>query len=886
MISLIWARGLLLRRPARLLGAVLGIAVAVALLASIGAFLSASKATMTRRAITQVAVDWQVEAQPGADPSKVARVVAAEPGVRQASPVSFALTTGLTATTSGTTQTTGPGVVIGIGTDYASRFPGMIRPLTGARTGALVAQQTAANLHLKPGDTVTIGRAGQPDATVTIAGVVDLPNADSLFQKVGAAVGAQPQAPPDNVLIVPAAQWHRLFGPLAAVSGQTHTQIHVTLDHALPSDPSSAFGAVTSRAHHLEAVLAGTGLVGDNLAAALDAARADALYAQMLFLFLGLPGAVLAGLLTVAVASSGAGRRQAEQALMRARGATGRQLAGIGLAEAMLIGCLGSFVGLAVALTIGRITFGTVGFGTRGVDDIIWGVGAFVVGIGIAVASIGVPAWRAARVDTVAGRRRAIGRERRPLWMRCGVDVALLAASALVFWFTARNGYRLVLVPEGVPTISVSYWAFAGPTLLWVGAGLFAWRISDLVLRRRGPMSAVLRPLAHRLAPSVAASMSRQRRLLSRSLVLVALTISFAVSTAVFNSTYRHQSAVDAVLTNGADVTVTESPSAQVGPSAAGTMSALDGVRHVEPLQHRFAYVGADLQDLYGVRPATIVGAGKLQDAYFRGGTASALVAKLAARPDSILVSQETVRDFQLQPGDPLTLRLQDGRTQKLTSVRFHYAGIAREFPTAPRDSFLVANAAYVARMTGSDAVRSFLVDTGDRAQTQVADRLRASLGSQATVTDVVSSRRIVASSLTAVDLAGLSQIELGFALVLGAAATGLVLALSLAERRRTFAIVRALGADQKELRGVVLAEAAFVTIGGAIAGLAGAWLLSAMLVNVLSNVFDPPPDQLSVPWAYLALLGGVAVVALTVAVAGSARSISRSSLSTLREPA
>ena len=45
----------------------------------------------------------------------------------------------------------------------------------------------------------SIGRA-LPDATVAIDGVVDLPNADSIFQAIGVPPGAAPQAPPDNVL--------------------------------------------------------------------------------------------------------------------------------------------------------------------------------------------------------------------------------------------------------------------------------------------------------------------------------------------------------------------------------------------------------------------------------------------------------------------------------------------------------------------------------------------------------------------------------------------------------------------------------------------------------------------------------------------------------------
>ncbi|MCW2540950.1 MAG: hypothetical protein JWN95_2675 [Frankiales bacterium] len=59
-----WLWGLLRRQPLRLASAALGIAGAVALLASLGSFLAHSKATMTERALRTVAVDWQVQATP------------------------------------------------------------------------------------------------------------------------------------------------------------------------------------------------------------------------------------------------------------------------------------------------------------------------------------------------------------------------------------------------------------------------------------------------------------------------------------------------------------------------------------------------------------------------------------------------------------------------------------------------------------------------------------------------------------------------------------------------------------------------------------------------------------------------------------------------------
>jgi putative ABC transport system permease protein len=84
---------------------------------------------------------------------------------------------------------------------------------------------------------------------------------------------------------------------------------------------------------------------------------------------------------------------------------------------------------------------------------------------------------------------------------------------------------------------------------------------------------------------------------------------------------------------------VTESPGVQVGPQGAARLAKVAGVKSVEPLQHRFAYVGADLQDLYGVRPQSIGAVGKLDNGWFQGGSAKQLMSDLARRPDGILVS-------------------------------------------------------------------------------------------------------------------------------------------------------------------------------------------------------------------------------------------------------
>ncbi len=881
-----WLRGLIVRRSGALFATVAGVAVAVALLASLGSFLAAAQSSMTLRAVSGVAVDWQVQVARGSDPATVARQVKDAPGVTAALAVGFAQSSGLSATTSNSTQTTGPGVVLGLPAGYAAAFPGEIRFLSGSHDGVLIAQQTAANLHVVPGDTVSIGLDGASASNVVIGGVVDLPQANSLFQTVGAPPQSQPTAPPDNVLLLPSADFSKISATLSGSRPDLlGTQIHVSRSRALPSDPAVSFVSETAAAHNLEARLVGAGQVGDNLGAALDAARGDSSYATVLFLFLGLPGAVLCGLLTVAVANAGAERRRRDQALLRTRGASARLVAHFATVEALFVGVVGGAIGLALAALIGVVAFGSPVFGASSLSGVLWPAGALLVGLLIAIAAILIPALRDFRTLIVSEARAQVLAPAKPWWMRVYLDLLLLAASLVVVFITTQQGYSLVLAPEGVASIQVNYWAFFGPGLFWIGAGLLTWRLTDLMLGRgRRIVARLVRPISRNLSEIAAASMSRQRGILSRATVVLALALAFAVSTAVFNATYQQQAEVDAQLTNGADVTVTEPPGSSVTPDAAHTISQIAGVRAVEPLQHRYAYVGSDLQDLFGVQAATISRATTLQDAYFQGGTAKELLSALAARPDAILVSAETVKDFQLSPGDLVNLRLRSSHTDQLITVPFHYAGVANEFPTAPKDSFFIANADYVAQTTGDDSVGSFLVNTGGSNQDAVAAAVHQKLGEGPTVTAIGAARSSVGSSLTSVDLGGLTRVELVFALVLAAAAGALVFALGLAERRRSVSIATALGASGRQLRGLALSEAAAVASGGAIAGIIVGGLLSQMLVSVLTGLFDPPPAVLAVPWGYLAITGAIAGAAIGVAALWSVRRTAKPTIEYLRE--
>jgi putative ABC transport system permease protein len=842
---------------------------------------------MTQRALGDVPIDWQIQLVGSATADSVEQQLNQTVTVRAIDPVGYADVNGFTAksggnTLGGTTQTTGAGKVLGVTPTYWKDFPGLLRPMLGAAEGILIAQQTAANLHVSVGDTITIARMGSPPLTARVDGIIDLPQADAIFQAIGVPPGAAPQAPPDNVLVVPMDVWHKWFDPQAvARPGTVRMQLHVRLGTTLPDDPRDAYVYVQQLAHNFEARVVGSAIVGDNLAARLDAVREDALYARVLFLFLGLPGAILAIILTFAVSATGGDRRRREQALLRVRGATTPMILRLESLEASVVSVMAVILALIITLVIASQMV-TIPLATRQTAVVV--VVALVVGVGTAIAAVIVPAWREARESSVRAGRARVGRGPTPFWERTWIDLILLAIAGFVYWRTAAAGYQIVLAPEGVAATSVSYGSFLAPLALWIGVGLLVTRLFRHGLARgRAFIATLFRPLAKALSPIVAASVSRQARLITRGVVLVTLAFSFAVSTAVFNTTYNVQSRVDAALTNGSDVTVTGTTAYPAG-QLLDTIGKVPGVQAARAMIHRYAYVGNDLQDIYGVNALNIGDAADLSNAFFASNDARGTMAKLAAQPDGVLLSQETVNDFQLKLGDLVNLRLQNSKDHQYHAVPFHFIGVVREFSTAPKDSFILANEGYLASQTGEPA-REVVLIRGKIPPAQLAKAIApiAATVPGARVTDLGSVLKSISSSLTAVDLHGLTVIELSFAILLIAGASGLVLGLGLIERRRDFALLAAMGAKGRQLGSFLWTEGLIILIAGIVLGFATGLGIAKMLVKVLTGVFDPAPQSLAIPWVYLVVLILAGALSTIAAVMIAQRVTRRRALEALR---
>ncbi len=872
MIVLIYLTTSVWRRRAESFAAVCAVAITVAFAASLGSFVSHSRAQLTARSAAGTALDWQVQVSPGADPAAVRAIVQQVPDLGGVVPVDYARVAGLVATTATGTRTTGTAVVVSLPPDYQTFAPGQVRLLLGQQGDVAVQQQTAANLGVAPGDTVTV-EGGPRGNGLRIAAIIDLRQPDTFFQVIGAPPGAGASAPPDNVVFVRP----EVFSRVARGAVVVH-QFHVRLRHdTLPHDPAVAADLVTQRANHLAAQLAGAGLVGDNLGAALSGARQDAIFAQLLVLLIGLPGLVLAGVVTGLVVALRADRQRRDVGLLRLRGASVRTTVALVAIPALVDGLVGAGLGVLGAVLADRLALGPSAHLST-----LWTLLSAGAGVVVAILVETAPTVRKIQGNAVAIAQSVSAPpvQRLPLPLRLWLDVILLVASAVVFGLTAKGGYQVVVVPEGVPVASVNYAALLGPVLAWPGLVLLVWRAcaAAFSLPRRVPAT----DPRGRVRDVRATVIRQRRRPLARGATGLAVAIAVTVSTAVFTSSYEAQAHVDVALTVGSDVSVTLPADSQPGILTASAAVRIPSVTAVEPMLHRLAYVGPDLQDLYGVNPRTIGRAAPLLDAFTPGSTVGASLARLAATPDGAMLAQETLHDYQLHRGDVIRLRLKDA-AGSYRPVGFRVVGVITEFATAPRDSFIVANRDYIAKATGSDAVQTLLMKTTE--PTAVAAALRRISIPPAVVADRVGSALTVGSAagLAGTDLNGLARLTLGFGLILALSSSVLALVAGMHQRRRALAVLSVLGGTARQRRSFLRSEAAALVGAGVAGGLLAGWVIAAELVKVLNGLFDPPPEHPAVPYLFLTVLIVSVVLGSTVAVTVVSRLLTRTDAAQLR---
>ncbi|MEU5946768.1 ABC transporter permease [Micromonospora sp. NPDC047465] len=541
-------------------------------------------------------------------------------------------------------------------------------------------------------------------------------------------------------------------------------------------------------------------------------------------------------------------QRTRELALMRAIGASGRQIIGSVVLEAVAVGLIASVLGLGAGIGIGALLaylFSTFagGLTLAGVGVPLSAViGAFAVGLVITVVAALLPALRASRIPPIAAMQ-DVANPDRPLTKVtvAGGIVTAVGAGLLTLGLTGNaGGNTLATILGGV------LFAFIGVALL-----------TPLISR---PVVSLLGAIFAWSVPGKLGRLNSGRNPRRTAITAAALMVGIALVTGVTVILDSAKSSISALTqdTLKAELVISGAQSGPRPPSFdSGVLekaTAIPGVRLADGEYGDMAVVG-------GKR--TWVGASSdvaaLRQIFGAEATAGN-IDRLA--PDEMLVSSDTAKSRGLSVGSQVPVQLARGEARTYTVTGIYASSeltnqvvlppqAARDFAIPqPIQGFIqLAPGTRVADV--QPQIEALLADSPE---VSVADR-EAFIDQQAGQLDGL-----------------LTMIQILLALAIVIAVLGIIntLALSVLERTRELGLLRAIGLRRAQTMRMVTVEAVVISVFGALLGVAVGTGLGAAVVEALR---DEGITDLVLPWSQMGVfLGLAAIIGVIAAVLPAVR--------------
>jgi putative ABC transport system permease protein len=589
---------------------------------------------------------------------------------------------------------------------------------------------------------------------------------------------------------------------------------------------------------------------------AADVTREVDTVAAMLLLFAGIAlfvsVLVIANTFTVLLA-----QRLRDFALLRCVGATRKQVLRSVRREALVIGVLASTLGVLVGLVLGR---GFVATASHFIDALptgdvsvswVWIAVAWAVGVLVTLVASLLPARRSTAINPLAALRPQEGVDLRTSagLQRLGLGGVLLAFGGAMLVFSMVNHVLLVMIGGGF--------------LSFFGVLLFGPVLVPACVRVAGLVTGRVFGAPGRLATSNAVRNPRRTAATAASL-LVGTTLITGMVTGM--STIRGSVENEMDVEYPLDVTLTSAQPFDAGPLR--QVRAIDGIKKAIPVKAATARIGQG-----GKRLGELTVLGVPDDrSVLRGEPRFA-----APAPGTVYVSWDQVSDLGLDPGAPSTLTVGSRRLELRTVPTFGFKGTALVSPevldrlAAPAAD---RSSAQLSARASTRAIWALASDDVDAEATQgalnaVAKSTGAELGGG------MSKRAYVDLQLNIMVVAVLAL--LGVALVIALIGIGNTLGLSVLERTREHALLRAMGLTRGQLRGTLAVEAVLLATVTSVIGVALGTIYAFVGVKaVLGEVLGETGVSLHVPVGQLLLVVLVAALAGLAACVLPARNAAR----------
>jgi putative ABC transport system permease protein len=821
--------------------------------------------------------------------TELATAIKAVPGVAFAEPLSFTdLAPG--SLTSGDHADPGPVRLFGFNPSYAQRDT-TIHFVEGTQQPgrALISVEAAASLKVRVGDTVTIGL---PDATaldVHISGIVDLTRARSLFaSRKGADFETFVYVP--NAIVVDQQQFAGSVVPAfeRAATGRGGrlkspplNEVDIGVEHnLLNADPGAALTETQAIGAAVTAVAGHQDYLVDNISNTLAVARDDAAVAKHMFVYLGIPGGLLAGMLAAYAGHVLAAAQRREQATLRIRGASRRHLLSMLTLRVSAITAAGALIGvslgyLSAAAVIGNATI----MRTTTRSLVISGVLGTAGGLVATGAALYITGRRSIDREINEDRSRLTGKP--PVWRRFRLDiigvVLLGAATAVAVAKSAFDGTP-GSVYEG-RTVDLPLTLLVLPIGAWIAGSLLAARGFGWLLRGRRTttptaFSRTLRTL-YRL------SIRRRSWAVAEGAIAVTLIVALGTSLSLFTASYNAAKVADARYVVGSDLRITPTVGNEhVYRAGDAARFAVNGIESVAPVVYGVHNVvlrshrTEELSSLAAVDPAAYLRVAPCDDSHFPESSASAALGLLRDDPTAILLSIHMADFLQANVGDKLRVLLARA-TNEQVDIEMHIVGLFVRLPGFPDGADALMNITRHEAMVASTAPNFFLARATDRSDRGLANAVSAVRAGPGAASGLQIDTRATAlakdqSSLAALNIHGLLDLDSGYSLAMGTVAIAIFVFGLLLQRRREYVTLRAQGMAPRAIRALISAEAATVAVGGSICGVIVGLVMAVYFVNVLRPIFvlAPPFEVAASP--IVAMVGSVLAATAVTSVAAT----------------
>ena len=567
-------------------------------------------------------------------------------------------------------------------------------------------------------------------------------------------------------------------------------------------------------------------------------------------------------------------QRRRDVGLYKVRGMTDGQVRKLILEEGLVLGVIAGILGYALGYAFNYY------FTTRFLE--IWNITDFpvnifafstfdfILGLGIAIVLALFASWFPAKaasklpvIEAIEEYSEEIAIERwKPKWT---ILWLILGTYKIIAWIVGFNSSNLMFqigpISNFIIIIILGIFIFIDVFILqYIGPLLFIYSATKIVTMKLDSFSKwlerIINPLSSGLGGIVVRTISRKPRRYARVAFIIALTLGFGIASSIVQASNYYSMIKNVKASVGADINVNVWGN---DINYYANITTINGVSLMTPIYINYYSIGDFYMNIYAIDPEnfSIVTKDYSYPDYTVDKPFEECLETMKDNPKMILVNDELLRNLELDIGDNLTLTFKVNQTSSI-SLTFQILAKIKTLPGAGRffglfTNLVVLNYNYLldngVNITIDFWINSILVDVEENANaTKIAEEIK-DMYPEAYVTVAEEELAEVMSNPTYSATLMFLDTEYVITLFIATIGIGLLITMSVIERRKEFGILIAKGTSSLQIMFILLAESLIlmlisVTIGvitGVAAGYGWATFASTFaFITVQTEVVIP----------------------------------------------